>query len=134
MSLDVSSARRSLLLNDPHGLVSVVGAGQYLLDLHDLEDALDDWSRAELENHRLLSSTGRDRSSGLQEDVDDTGIDERCLTQVEDEVRPRLEGAVNLITEGWRVREVELSLQADGDDLVGLGDNANDSVTLLGAH
>jgi hypothetical protein len=44
-----------------------------------------------------------------------------------------LSSAVNLLAERWRVREVEISLEADGDDLVGLGDDANDSITMLGA-
>ena len=38
------------LLNHPNGLLPIVGAWQHLLDSGDLEDALDDGGRAELEH------------------------------------------------------------------------------------
>ena len=62
--------------------------------------------------------------------MDDAGVDERGLAEVQDHAVPTLERMVSLIAEAWRVRQIELSLEADGDDLVGLGDNANDSRTL----
>ncbi|HEU5490419.1 MAG TPA: hypothetical protein VFU84_06465 [Gaiellaceae bacterium] len=102
-----------------------------MLDLDDLEEALNDGGRSKLENQRLLSST--DRLHRSHESTDDTGVDERRLTQVEDQVVPTLECAVNLVAERWRVRQIELSLETDCDDLVRLGDNADGSLPVLGA-
>ena len=65
--------------------------------------------------------------------MDDTRIDERGLTEVENQAVPIFQSAPDLLAKCGGAAEVEVSLKADGDDLVGLGDNVNESGTLLGA-
>ena len=50
------------LLNHPNGLLTIVSAGQHLLDSGDLEDSLDDRGRAVLENYGSLSSQTRQQN------------------------------------------------------------------------
>jgi len=71
---------------------------------------------------------------GTDDDVDDARVDERGLAQVEDQSVSSLERTVSLVAEAWRVRQIEFSLEADGDDLVRLRDNTNDSIPVLGAE
>jgi hypothetical protein len=65
--------------------------------------------------------------------MDHAGIDECCVAEVEDQIAPTFENTVDVLAEIWRVDEIEVSLETQSDDLVGLLDHANDSFTVLGA-
>ena len=71
---------------------------------------------------------------GTDDDVDDARVDERGLTQVEDQSVSMFGRTVSRIAEAWRVRQIELSLETDGDDLVRLGDHTDDSSPMVGAE
>lgn len=115
----------------PYRLLAVVSTRQHALDADDLQRPLDDRRCAELEDQGLVFSLHG--TSGIKEDMDDTGVDEGRVAQVKDHVLPIGECAINLIAKGGDVRDVELTLQANGHDLIPLGDDANGSRLMLGA-
>ena len=109
-----------------------MGAGQHALDCDQLEGTLDDRGRGQLEGHGLVSPIHGLR--GIEEDADDAGVDECGLAEIDDEILPGLERAVDVLTKYRGVPEVKLPFEADGDDLAGLGDDANGSITMVGAE
>lgn len=122
----VGSRDAYLLVDDLDGLLPFVSAGDDSLDSDDLDRALDDGFRSELEHDDLVLLSGCLGDS--DESLDDGGVDEGRLGEVDDQSGPAIERAGDAIGEGRGVREIKLPLQADRDDSVRLGVDVNDSV------
>lgn len=127
-----SLARRSLHApNHQQRLPPVMCAGKHFLDPGHFEDALDDGCCAELKDDRLLCCLCR--LGGARDEVDDAGVDEAGLADVQDQVVATVEREFDLGVEGWCVREVKVAFEAESDNLGRLGDNPNRSKGILGA-
>lgn len=118
-------------LNHSQRVLAVVGAGKHFFDLDDFEDALDERCSAELKHDGLVCSPRRLRSA--HDRLDNAGVDEGGLAQIQDQVIPTLERTVDRSVERRRVCAVEVSFEADGDDVFRLIYKADGLWRVLGA-
>src|SRR6187455_266079 len=95
-------------------------AGQDAIDVADLDDSFDSRGRTKLQDDRAPILARICSQAGYR--VDDRCVDERRITEVEDELFVGQEPPT-FLEDLRRVRQVELALETQDSDLVRLGEH-----------